>query len=334
MRAWALLMVVIGTAWAAEPRTLRMGAIAPEGTAWARELKAFARELESATGGNLRVKLYLGGVAGDDVQMGERLKKGQIDLAASAGMLCQRAMPSMGLFRVRGLFQSRDEASFVLSALGATFREEAKRAGLVFLGSAILGNDVPFLRSPVNSLADLQKVKLWQWDLDTIGVASMRASGLSIVPLPVEEAGRAFLEGRVDGFVAIPSAILGFQWHAHTHFLLDLRMGILPGCLVATERLFDQLSNAEQSALKTAAAKLGARFTQVTQVTQEQDEALLGGLFAKSGVRPIPLDQRFRSDLLASTRRARDQLIETGVIPREMAARIATLLADHRAERR
>jgi TRAP-type C4-dicarboxylate transport system substrate-binding protein len=331
MRTWALLMVLAGTAWAGEPRTLRMAAIAPEGTAWARELKAFQRELEGATNGSLRVKMYLGGVAGDDVQMGERLKRGQIDLAASAGMLCQRAMPTMGLFRVRGLFQSREEASFVLSALGVTFRDEAKQAGLVFLSSAILGNDVPFLRSPVNSLDELAKLKLWQWDLDTIGVASMRATGLQIVPLPVEEAGRAFLEGRVDGFVSIPSAILGFQWHAHTHYLLDLRMGILPGCLVATERLFDQLSTAEQTALKNAAAKLGARFT---QVTQEQDEALLGGLFAKSGVKPIPLDQRFRSDVLASTRRARDQLIETGVIPRAMAARIATLLADHRAERR
>jgi len=331
MRAWALLVALAGTAFAAEPRTLRMAAIAPEGTAWARELKAFARELEGATSGSLRIKLYLGGVAGDDVQMGERLKRGQIDLAASAGMLCQRVMPAMGLFRVRGLFQSRDEAGFVLSALGATFREEAKRAGLVFLGSAILGNDVPFLRSPVSSLADLQKLKLWQWDLDTIGVASMRASGLQIVPLPVEDAGRAFLEGRIDGFVSIPSAILGFQWHAHAHYLLDLRMGILPGCLLATERLFDQLGTEEQNALRNAAAKLGARFS---QVTQEQDAALLGGLFAKSGVKPIPLDQRFRSEVLASTRRARDRLIETGVIPREMASQIAALLADHRAERR
>ena len=58
---------------AAEPTVLRMAAIAPEGTSWARELKAFARNLERATDGAVRVKWYLGGVAGDEAEEVERI---------------------------------------------------------------------------------------------------------------------------------------------------------------------------------------------------------------------------------------------------------------------
>ena len=50
---WLCLLVAAGATAHAEPRVFRMAAIAPEGTSWARELKAMARDIETASHGEL-----------------------------------------------------------------------------------------------------------------------------------------------------------------------------------------------------------------------------------------------------------------------------------------
>ena len=97
-----------------------------------------------------------------------------------------------------------------------------------------LGPDVIFTRTPVHDLAGLRKLKLWRWDLDEIGIATSRDMGLNIVPLPVADAGRAYDDGRVDGFLAIPLASLAFQWSSRARYVTDLRGSYIWSCLVMT----------------------------------------------------------------------------------------------------
>src|SRR4051812_8506312 len=105
---FALLVGVLASASAAaaEPVTLRIATIAPDGTAYAREARALGRDLETETGGQVRIKWYFGGVAGNEMQMLDRIKRDQLDGAVSAGMMCRVLAPTMRVFGVLGLFQS------------------------------------------------------------------------------------------------------------------------------------------------------------------------------------------------------------------------------------
>lgn len=313
----------------AEPQTLKLAGIAPEGTAWARELKAFAREVATATDGQVLVKWYLGGIAGNDIEQGDRVRRGQLDGVASAGMLCQKVLPSLGVMRIQGLFQNRDEALFVINALTPTLVTEARAQGLEFLGSAALGSDLMFLRAPVSSMAELKKLRLWRWDLDTTGITSSRALGLQIVSTPVEEAAKAFEQNRIDGFISIPSAMLGFQWYTQAHHLLDLRLGVLPGCFLMSARALDRLSIEQQKQVRNTAAKLSIRFTEVTRA---QDDALLGGVFGKQGMTSIHISESFRSEFFHALRQVRDAAAES--IAPALLQRVTAMLADYRAEHR
>jgi TRAP-type C4-dicarboxylate transport system substrate-binding protein len=165
MRAIVLLCLLSAPAAAQQaPVTLRFGAVAPDGTAWARVGRSFAQNVEQSTGGEVRVKWYLGGIAGDDVQMAERLRRGQLDGAAGANMLCQRLAPSMRVLQLAGFYRDRDEWTFVRDRLRPLFDEELKRAGFVDLGLAGIGPSVIVSRTPVTNLADLKRMKLWVWD--------------------------------------------------------------------------------------------------------------------------------------------------------------------------
>src|SRR5262245_37284712 len=129
------LSLVAAVAYAGEPTyVLRMAAVVPQGTAWARELLAFAREVALVTNGQVAVKWYLGGIAGDDVEAGKRIARDQLDGVGAGSWQCERWAPGMTVTRLPGLFRSREESKYIATRLRPQFDEEFKKAGFVYLG--------------------------------------------------------------------------------------------------------------------------------------------------------------------------------------------------------
>lgn len=313
---------------AGEPTTLRVGTVAPRGSGWAREFAAFARYVEAEAKGTLKVKLYLDGVAGDELAMGERVKRGQLDGVASGQFLCQAAAPSMRVLRMPGVFQSRDEARDVVTRLQSTIEEEAAKNGFVVLGAAGLGPDVFFTREPVRSLEDARRLKLWRWDLDDVGIAASRDMGMQIVPMSLEEGLRAYDDKRIDGFVAAPTAALAFQWPAAATYVTDLHSGYIYGCLMFGERQFQRLKPELQAAVRAGAARM---LVGIDELGRRQDEELLGGMFAKQGLKTVAVSPAFRAEYFAAAKAAREHLADR-MIPRELLERVLRMLADYRIE--
>jgi len=308
--------------------TLRMASVAPDGSFWAREARSYAQKIEHETHGHVRFKWYFNAVAGDEIEQGERVRRGQLDGGTSGHFWCQSVAPTLRVARLSGLFQNRDEAVFVMNQLEPQLRTEAHEAGLALMSNFGVGPDVLFTRAPVRSLEELRKLRLWRWDLDDVGIAISRAMGLNIVPLPLSEAARAFDQGRLDGFVAIPSAALVFQWALRAKWVVDLRTSYIWGCLMIAERSFERLPREYQEALRQQSAEVGAR---VEEGGREIDEQLLGGLLTKMGATPVPVSETFRTELFEAARRAREQVAEK-YVSKPLLDRVLKMLADYRAE--
>jgi TRAP-type C4-dicarboxylate transport system substrate-binding protein len=320
-------LTLLGGRAGAEPVTLRFASLVPEGTAWARELKAFSRDVEMLSHGQLKVKWYLGGIAGDERMVPERVKKGQID-GEAAGVSCVDLAPSLRVLRVLGMFRRRDEAHAIIARMRPRLVEEFAASGFIPLALTWFGSDLAFTREPVRSLAELKRLKLWIWNLDPVWGTELARQGFHAVPLSLEEAGRAYEDKRVDGFLALPTAALAFQWSAQTHFFSNLALAAMAACTVISRRVFDALPLESQSALKAAAAKANLRFE---DVNASQEDALIGGLFDRQGTHRIPASTAFRTEFLDAARAARDTLPEN-VVPRALITQVQGWLSDFRAE--
>jgi TRAP-type C4-dicarboxylate transport system substrate-binding protein len=327
-----VLALLLGPARAEEPQkfVLRVATVSPDGTAWAREAKAYDRDVELATKGALRIKFYWGGVAGDDVEVMDRIRKGQLDGAASGGPLCERLAPSTRVLGIPGLFQDRDEVAHVMHLLRPVLQKEAQHEGFYWVGSSTLGPAVIFSRNPIRTWTDLRATKLWEWDLFEYAIKSDRSMGLNVAALPLLDAKRAYDTKQVDGFLAIPAAALAFQWSTQARYITDLRTRYLITCVVMSSRAFDRLPVAFQQEIISAGAKVDAR---IEDVGRRLDDLLLNGLFAKQGLTPVPASERLRSEFFEATRQARLQLGEKVVSP-ELLARVVQMLSDYRAEHR
>jgi TRAP-type C4-dicarboxylate transport system substrate-binding protein len=329
-RLLALVALVPTLAWA-EPHVLRIGTIIPDGSGFARETRSLGRTAEALDESrSLRIKYYWGAIAGDELQMAERVRRGQLDGVVSGGMLCEKLAPSLRVARIPGLFQKWSETSQVVSRLKAVFDKEMQQNGWVNVSEVVVGPSILFTRAPVATMADLGKNRLWIWDTDEMLKAMLPELGFRTVPLPIYDAAHAYDEGRVDGFAAPSAAALGFQWSALVHHYTDLKLGFVVACLVISNRAFDSLPLSSQRAIRTAAAQSQSHFQEVGEA---QERELLGGLFRKQGVKPVEVSEEFRAAFFEAARAARER-IAIKLVSTDLIQRVLGMLADYRSEHR
>jgi TRAP-type C4-dicarboxylate transport system substrate-binding protein len=328
LRASLIALLCLSAARAgAEPIVLRLATQAPDGTAWARDLKAFSAQVQASAGGAVQIKWYFGAVTGDERQTIERIRRGQLDGAGLAAT-CEALAPSIRVMRVPGVFQQRSEHSNILSRLQPRLLEEFRRSGFEVVGYGALGSDIVFTRTGVTSFEELKKKKLWVWDLDPVMSAATAAMGMSTLPMPVEGVRPSLENGKLDGILAVPSAALAFQWTTQVKYFIPLPINSLPACLVIATRVFDKLPLVSRDALRDAGARTTNRFTRDGDAL---DAALLNGLFEKQGLVKLPVTESIRAGFFQSASHARDQISDQ-VVPRALLEEVLAWLADYRAE--
>jgi TRAP-type C4-dicarboxylate transport system substrate-binding protein len=322
------IVVLLSAPLLAAPHVIRMATVAPEGTTWAREIHAFARDVENATQGEVRIKMYFGGIAGGETEMEDQIRRGHLDGMISGGMSCSHVAPSLRVLRVIGLIRDRREAIYLINRLRPTLSREAAGNGFIDLGIALVGMDVLFSRQPVRSLADLRRGTYWIWDLDDMVQKQLREIGVHFVPAPLPAAAGLYESGQSDGFLTVPGAALAFQWSTQARYAAPIGYTALPGCALVTTRVFDELAFDAQQALRGAGAKLQARFDDVTDV---QDTALMGELFARQGLVSTPVDERFRADFFGAAGEAARRL-GAQLVPAALLQQANELLSERRAK--
>lgn len=330
MRLAIVALLLSATVASAEEQTLRIGTIVPEGTGWARGLRAMASEVDAATRGTVKMKFYMGGIAGDEMEMLERVRRGQLDGILSGSVACETSAPSLRVVRIPGVFQSWAETSYVLGRLRPLFEDEAKRNGFKYLGEAIVGPSILFTRTPVHNLAELKRQRLWIWDVDRMLGAFLPEMGLPVAPAPIRDALRAYEDGRVDGFVSPAVVALAFQWSTAARYFTDLRLGFVVGCLVIANRAYDALPLPAQQELRVASARAKARFEDIGRTQEDQ---LLHGLFERQGLQAIHADEGTRVSFFEAARAAREHAA-TRLVSESLIGHVLGMLADYRSEHR
>ena len=257
-----LCMAATSTARAAggdEPIVLRMAAIAPEGTGWARELKAMARELEATTHGGVHMKWYLGGIAGDETAAIGRVRRGQLDGAAGA-LFCGSLSPTLAVTRIAGLVQSREEALYLVNHLKPRIDEDFKRAGFVASSSVTSATTSSSCATASTASPSSRSAPCGSGTPMTSCSRQMELMGMHMVPAGIEELTGLYDGGKIDGMFVIPTAALAFQWTTRAKYFIDLRSSMLAGCLALAQKSYDQLDLRTAAGAPGAAAKFAVRF--------------------------------------------------------------------------
>jgi TRAP-type C4-dicarboxylate transport system substrate-binding protein len=157
------------------------------------------------------------------------------------------------------LFASWQELDAVLAELRPELERRLDAKGFVLLSWGHGGWVHLFSRSPVRTVDDLKKQKLFVWAGDDAQVQLWRRHGYQPVPLAATDVTMGFQTSMIDVVPTTPIAALTLQWFRQAPNMLGLGLAPLVGAVVVTKPAWDAAAGAERQALVAAAAALEAK---------------------------------------------------------------------------
>ncbi len=257
IRAHALVtgMAIIGLALisgdgAEAASTLKFGTVAPANTPWADALADIQKRVEKDSGGNIKIKTYLGGQLGGEIEILRGIRSGRIEGGGLSTAALASAVPELDVIEIPFLFDSDEEADYVLdTCLFDPFKKLFDQKGLVLVSWAENGwRDIGLKTKVVHSPADLKDVKVRSQESKT-HLAFWKRLGANPVPIAIPEVLSALQTGIVAGFDNTPLFTLAAEWHSAIKYYTHTRHIYQPAAVVYSKKVFDKLSASDQKVL-------------------------------------------------------------------------------------
>lgn len=238
--AGATLAAAPGAAHA-EKVTIKLGTLAPEGTEWHTTLLRMGQRWAEASGKTVELKVFPGGVVGDEGDMVRKIRIGQLHAASITGLGLGQINRATVALQVPMLMQSWEELDYVRDKLSPELEKELADAGYVVLHWADAGWVHFFSNVPAVTPADFKKLKLFVWSGDPASEDAWRTAKFNPVPLASTEGMSALKSGMVDAFQAAPIFALGTQWYAHAKHMVKVNWTPLNGATIVSKKQWEKI---------------------------------------------------------------------------------------------
>ena len=309
--------------------TIKIATVAPDGTAWMRELRAAAESIKTKTVDRVEIKFYPGGVMGDESAVMRKMKIGQLQGGAFTGGEISAVVKDAQIYSLPFLFKTQDEIDKVRADLDPLLKKSFEQAGYEALG--ITGGGFAYLMSvkQIKNKDDLKAAKVWVPQGDHVAEAGFKAGGVTPIPLPLADVYTSLQTGLIDTAASTPSGAIAFQWHTKIKYMVDLPLTYVVGIIVVDKKVFDGLSAEDQ---KTVSDEFGNASQRLDKANRDDNTQARDAL-QKQGITVFKpsADDVAQWDSVGVA--ARKQLMADGEITPDMAAALDKSLAKVRGSK-
>ena len=239
---------------------VKMATLAPEGTDWHGLLVDLGQQWKEATDGEVRLRIYPGGVVGDERDMIRKMRIGQIHGAAITNEGMTEINPYFTAFFMPMLYQTYEEVDFVRSRLSHELLSVTEKNGFKILTMVDVGWVYWFSSEPVYTPEDLKKSKIFTWAGDYKSSQLYEKHGYQSVPLAITDVLSGLQTGLINTLGFNPMYTLSQQLFGIADNMLDMKWGNLTAAIVIDNRTWNRIKPEHQSMMLDIAQNLGNGF--------------------------------------------------------------------------
>ena len=239
---------------------IKMATLAPEGTEWHGLLVELGQEWKKATNGDVRLRIYPGGVVGDERDMVRKIRIGQIHGAAITTEGMTEVNQYFTAFNYPLLFQDYDDVDFVRNQLNDELYNESEKNGFKLLTMVDVGWVYWFSTDPVYTPSDLKRTKIWTWAGDYKAVQLYEENGFQPIPLTTLDILSGLQTGMINSLGLNTMYALAQQIFGIADNMLDMKWGNLTGAIVVDMRVWNKLKPEYQKLMLNISKNIGRRF--------------------------------------------------------------------------
>jgi TRAP-type C4-dicarboxylate transport system substrate-binding protein len=260
-----------GRAQAQAPLVVRMATLVPDGSSWYQILKETADRWKQASGGRVTVRLFPGGVAGDDPDVVRKMRLGTLNAGVLTSVGVAEIDKSVYALGIPLMYDSYDEVYWVHEKMRPKLEQSLEAKGFVALNWVDGGWVHFFTKKPVAVPDDLRKLKLFSWAGDAEAVEVWRSAGFNPVPLPSTEISTALQTGLVEALGSPPQVAVISQFFTHAPNMTSLRWQLLQGATLVAKATWDKVPADVKPQLAEIARDAGARLQKEIKDAEARD---------------------------------------------------------------
>lgn len=264
----------------AEPtHQLRIATLAPRQSGIGKAFQRLRKELKEVTNGEVNLKMYDGGVAGDEMTVVRKMRVGQLDGALLTSTGLGALVPQVLVLQAPGLITNYPALDDVREKLGPDLVALFDKAGYELISWGDSGQVRIFSHHKIQHPNDLKNVRPWVWRGSPTMRAFIEAAGANGVTMGLPEVFSGLQTGMVDTVIASSIGVLAFQWHTKLKTMTKPGGGIVVGAYVIKKDRLAALPKAAQDHIRQSAKDHAEEFREGgRRMDKEASEALAGRL--------------------------------------------------------
>jgi TRAP-type transport system periplasmic protein len=278
-------LLFIGTAQGAEKGVvIKLATLPPEGNSWVKMLHALNAEVMKKTDNKVQLKIYAGGVLGDEKDMLRKMKIGQIQAAALTSGSLASIFKEINVLQIPFLFQKYDEVDLVLKKMDTFLKKGFEDNGYILLGFSEVG--FVYLMSstiPISGVGDIKKAKVWIQEDSHMAKAIFDAAKVTAIPLSVPDVLVGLQTGLVDVVYIPPTGAIALQWFTKVKYLTNVPLAYIAGAIVINKDVFKQMSPSQQAILLESSQR---HLIQLKTVARNENQEAIR-VMVKQGVKIV-----------------------------------------------
>ena len=267
-------------------QVIKIATLAPDGSAWMKEMRVAAADVQAGSQGRVQVKFYPGGVMGNDAVVLRKMKLGQLQGGVLTSSELAAIYPDAVIYSLPFFFSNWAQVEKVRPQVDPVLAKGFEARGLKMLGASNVGFAYLMGTRPLRSRADMSGIKLWIPQNDEIAERTFKLGGISPIPLPLGDVFTSLQTGLVDTVANTPSGAVALQWHGKVKHMVDLPLTFVVGFMVMDLKSWQKLSPADQAIVAKAFAASGQRM----DVNIKRDDAAALAAMKKQGLVVTTLD--------------------------------------------
>jgi TRAP-type C4-dicarboxylate transport system substrate-binding protein len=236
-----ILFLILSVLILSAGEVIKIGSMAPDRSPWNDALKKISREWEKITGGQTRLKIYAGGITGNEQDTIRKVRFGMLGGAALTNMGMVKIHPEVYVLNTPFLFQSDAELKYVMDKMKPYFEQKFEEKGFKVVVWTLAGWIHFFTKEPALSPADMKKFKIGFSTGEPEMEQAWKRMGYHVVPTHLKDLLMALQSGMVDACY-LPPLFAGMgQYFPLVPHLNELRVAPLLGSIVVAKKVWNKI---------------------------------------------------------------------------------------------
>ncbi len=326
-----IIFIVNGfeSAYSQESVTLKIATLAPGSGDWMKRFRQAIKEIKQKTNGRVNVKIYPGGVMGNDATTFRKMRIGQIDGASFTAGGIAAIYPDFQVLSMPLLFRDYKEVDYVRSKIDPIIMKNLEARGYVPFFIADTGFVYIMSNSPISKIADLKGLKIWIPEGDPIGRTVFELAGVPPIPLPLADVLTGLRTGLIDTLSSTPSGALLFQWHSKVKYITDIPILYAYGSLIFSKRGYNKIPKQDREIVRGIIREKMEKLSQSIRDYNNQSLKVL----KKRKIKFVAVNGKNKEAIEAFGEKVRNRLLEQNLFSKEIAGQIRKILKEYRRKK-